>query len=133
MAATARALTLHHTLSTTAPRTFSRKGELRHEYLENSHGRVEAAKTYAAINRSIKTINVAEMEEENALLPKTLVGNVQRLVKVYNGVKPLLAVVTTLPLIPQAWRLALALFSSALEAVASSPEASADFKAGKDL
>jgi len=100
---------------------------------KNHMEEMEAAKTYAAINRSIRTINVTEMEEENALLPKTLVGNVQRLVKVYNGVKPLLAVITTLPLIPQPWRVALALFGSALEAVASSPEASADFKAGKDL
>lgn len=94
---------------------------------------LQASKTYAAINRSMKTINIAEMEQENALLPKTLAGNVQRLVKVYNGVKPLLSVIATLPLFPQAWRAAIVLFNSALEAVASSPEVSADFKAGKDL
>jgi hypothetical protein len=94
---------------------------------------MEASKMYAAINRSIKTIDVATMEEENSLLPQTFAGNVQRLVQVYNGVKPLLSVITTLPLIPQAWRAALSLFNSALEAVASSPEAKPGFKAGKDL
>jgi hypothetical protein len=94
---------------------------------------MEASKTYAAINRSIKTIDVSTMEEENGLLASTFAGNVQRLVTVYNGVKPLLTVITTLPLIPQAWRAALSLFNSALEAVASSPEAKPDFKAGKDL
>lgn len=94
---------------------------------------MEASKTYAAINRSIKTLDVATMEEENSLLPQTFAGNVQRLVQVYNGIKPLLSVITTLPLIPQAWRAALSLFNSALEAVASSPEAKPGFKAGKDL
>jgi hypothetical protein len=94
---------------------------------------MEASKTYAAINRSIKTIDVTTMEEENSLLPQTFAGNVQRLVQVYNGIKPLLSVIATLPLIPQAWRAALSLFNSALEAVASSPEAKPGFKAGKDL
>ena len=94
---------------------------------------MEATKTYAAINRSVKTIDTATMEMENGLLAGTFAERVQRLVTVYNGVKPLLAVLTTLPLIPQAWRAALGLFNSALEAVASSPEAKPDFKAGKDL
>jgi hypothetical protein len=94
---------------------------------------MQASKTYATINRSVKTIDAATMEQENELLPQSLVGSVQRLVKVYNGVKPLLSVIATLPLIPQAWRAALALFNAALEAVASSPEVNADFKAGKDL
>lgn len=94
---------------------------------------MEAAKSYAAINRAIKTINVAEMEQQNALLSASLVARVQQLVKIYNGIKPLLSVLTTLPLIPAAWRAALALFASVLETVVSSPEVSPDFKAGKDL
>ncbi|MBV9496868.1 MAG: hypothetical protein JOZ54_21680 [Acidobacteria bacterium] len=83
---------------------------------------MQASKTYATINGAVKTINIPEMEEENSLLPQTFAGSVQRLVKVYNGVKPLLSVIATLPLIPQAWRAALALFNAALEAVVSSPK-----------
>ena len=49
---------------------------------------------------------------------------------VYNAVKPLISVLTTIPLIPQAWRSAIALFNKSLAAVvAAVPE----FKAGKDL
>lgn len=102
---------------------------------------MQASKTYALINRSIKTINVADFAQENAVLPQTLSGNVQRLVKIYAGVKPLLTVIATLPLIPQTWRAAIALFNSALDAVAATSDvatatatdAPPDFKVGKDL
>lgn len=47
--------------------------------------------------------------------------------------KPLLGVACTLPLMPQTWRAGLALFLATLDAITSSEEVDADFKAGKDL
>ena len=101
-------------------------GELRMQELA-------ASKTYAAINRSIKTLNLAEMQQEREIAAATTAERVQRLVKVYTAIKPLLTVISTLPLLPQAWRAAVSLFPAAVEAVVSSPELNPDFKAGKDL
>jgi hypothetical protein len=92
-----------------------------------------AAKTYAAINRSIKTLDIAGTEMENAAISDTPSGRIQKLAKVYAAVKPLLTVISSLSLIPQAWRAGLSLFIAAVEAVTSSPELNPDFKAGKDL
>jgi len=92
-----------------------------------------AAKTFAAINRSIRTLDGTGMEMENAAIWDTPGGRIQKLLKVYAAIKPLLTVISSLPLIPQAWRAALSLFIAALDAVSSSPELNPDFKAGKDL
>ncbi len=94
-----------------------------------------SAKTpsFKAIDREIRTL-MAAMEQENTLLPDTQNGRIARLLKIYNGLKPLLTVISTLPLIPSTWRAALALFNSALAAVAAGVEdQDAEFKAGKDL
>ena len=92
-----------------------------------------ASKTYALINRSIRTLNIAEMEQEREIASLNAAQRVQKLVKVYTAIKPLLAVISSLPLLPQAWRAAVSLFLAAVEAVVSSPELNPDFKAGKDL
>lgn len=89
--------------------------------------------SFKHIDKAVKTLDLAAMEQENSLLPDNLSGRVQKLVKVYSGIRPLLTVVSTLPIIPAAWRAALTIFSQAVEAVVSSPEISTDFKAGKDL
>jgi len=89
-----------------------------------------ATKTYAAINRSIKTLDLSAMDEENSFAGATFVTHLDQLVTIYNGVKPLLAVLTSIPLIPQAWRAAIALFNKSLDAVVT---AVPQFKAGKDL
>jgi len=91
------------------------------------------AVSFKQIDQSVKTLDLATVEQENALLPDNLSGRVQKLVKVYGSIKPLLTVVSTLPIIPSGWRSALAVFSQAVEAVVSAPEISADFRAGKDL
>ena len=93
---------------------------------------ITAATTYGTINHSIRSLDLGEFECRNAI-GDTFVGRLQRLLKLYDSVKPLLAVVSTLPLLPQSWRAALALFLATLDAVASSPEVDRDFKAGKDL
>ena len=89
--------------------------------------------SFKHIDKAVKTLNIAEMEQENSLLPENLVGRAQKLVKVYSSIKPLLTVVSTLPLIPATWRAALTIFTQAVEAVVSSPEIDPNFKAGKDL
>ena len=59
---------------------------------------------------------------------------VAHLVKVYGGIKPLLTVLASLPIIPANWRNVLATFVVALDTVASrAGSVDADFKAGKDL
>ena len=94
-----------------------------------------SAKTidFKHIDKAVNTLNVAEMEQENALLPESLIARAQKLVKVYTSIKPLLTVVSTIPLIPATWRAALTIFTQAVEAVVSSPEIEPNFKAGKDL
>jgi hypothetical protein len=91
------------------------------------------AVSFKHIDKAVKTLNMAEMEQENALMGDNLSGRVQKLVKVYTGIKPLLTVVAALPIIPATWRAALTIFTQAVEAVVSSPEIAPDFKAGKDL
>lgn len=89
--------------------------------------------SFKHIDKAIKTLKTADMEQENALLGDNLSGRVQKLVKVYSSIKPLLVAVSALPIIPATWRAALVIFTQAVEAVVSSPEIAPDFKAGKDL
>ena len=89
-----------------------------------------ASKSYKAIDRSIKSLDLSALEEENTAIGGSFVVNLDRLVQVYTAVKPLISVLVTIPLIPQAWRVAIGLFNKTLEAVVLGvPE----FKAGKDL
>jgi len=113
--------------------------------MASDHSHVEqtaASKTYALITHSIKSLDSIDMEMENAAVAETAGGRVARLVTVYGAVKPLLTVLSTLPIIPQSWRAALLLFVSTLDAVvAIAPQIGdgtvkiddPDFKAGKDL
>jgi hypothetical protein len=95
---------------------------------------MNTTKAFKQIDRAIRTLDLKGMEEEQGLLPETQSGRIERLVKLYTGIRPLLAAVTALPLIPAAWRAALAIFTQALEALAATvPNANPDFKAGKDL
>lgn len=84
-----------------------------------------------SVDRSIRTL-VAEMEHENTLLAESAGGRVQRLLEIYRGIKPLLTVLASLPLLPSNWRAALVIFNQVLESLATSG-ITADFKAGKDL
>ena len=97
----------------------------------------KSAKTpsFKSIDRDIRALTAEmEQEKEHTLMPETQSGRVARLVKIYNGIKPLLTVLTALPLIPSSWRAALSLFNTALAAVAAGAEdVTAEFKAGKDL
>lgn len=99
---------------------------------KNHMDQLATSKTYKAIDRSIKTLDLSAMDEEmdNTAIGGNFVSSLDRLVTVYNAVKPLISVLATIPLIPQAWRAAISLFSKSLDAVVVEVP---QFKAGKDL
>ena len=98
---------------------------------ESSESTIKASKR--SVDASLRNLQ-KEMEQENTLLQETPVGRLQKVIKIYRGIKPLLSVISTLPLIPTTWRAAIVMFNQALEALAiSAPDVTADFKAGKDL
>ena len=91
------------------------------------------AKSKRNVDRKVRAL-MQEMEHENTLVQETPNGRLQRVLKIFRSLKPVLAVVGTLPLIPATWRGAIAMFVQALDALALvGPEITADFKAGKDL
>jgi hypothetical protein len=91
------------------------------------------AKHKRSIDRSIRTL-MQETEHENTLVADTPLGALQRVLKVYRQIKPLLAVISALPILPLTWRMALNGFTQALDALATAaPGVTAAFKAGKDL
>jgi len=54
--------------------------------------------------------------------------------KIWRGIKPVFAVIGSLPLIPSTWRGAIVVFTQALDALtAIGGDITAEFKAGKDL
>ncbi|PYQ25509.1 MAG: hypothetical protein DMF56_27230 [Acidobacteria bacterium] len=86
-----------------------------------------------AVDRSVRAL-MQEMEAENTLVAETPLSRLQKVLKIYRGVKPLLAVLGSLPLIPSTWRAAIVMFDQALEALSGvGGEITAQFKAGKDL
>jgi len=97
---------------------------------KNHMEEMAASRTYDAINRSIKALDLATMEKGNTLDGTSFVTRLDQLVTVYTAVKPIIAVLTTVPLIPKTWRAVLGFFSRSLDAVVI---AVPDFKAGKDL
>jgi len=86
-----------------------------------------------AIDRSVRTMQT-DMEHENTLVAETPVSKLQKVLKIYRSIKPLLAVLSTIPLIPSNWRAAVVIFNQALEALSGAgADITAQFKAGKDL
>jgi hypothetical protein len=86
-----------------------------------------------SVNGSIRTL-LQELKHEATPAAETPATRLQRVLKIYSGIKPLLAALAAFPFIPSAWRKSLLLFTQALEALSlSAPEVTAAFKAGKDL
>ncbi len=86
--------------------------------------------SFKQIDQSIKTLDRNAMKQAP---PDDFAGRVQKLVEVFGSIKPLLGLLSTVSLIPPAWRAALTIFTQSVEGVVSWPEIPADFKAGKDL
>ena len=86
-----------------------------------------------SVDASLRNLQ-KEMEQENTLVQETPIGRFQRVLKIFRGIKPLLTVLGSLPLIPSTWRAAIVMFTQALDSLAVvAPEVTAEFKAGKDL
>jgi hypothetical protein len=83
------------------------------------------------IDRDIRALN-SLMEHENTLLPQSPLRLLQRVLKIYAGIKPLLALLANLPVIPATWSGAIGMFIRALDAVAA-VDVTTEFKAGRDL
>ena len=77
---------------------------------------------------------MSSLEHERTVSAESPAAAFQRLLKVYRGLKPLLAFLTTFPLVPQSIRTGIGLLAQTLEAVSqAAPWFTAQFKAGKDL
>ena len=98
---------------------------------ESSEATIKHSKR--SVDASLRNLQ-KEMEQENTLVQETPVGRLQRVLKIFRGIKPLLTVLGSLPLIPSTWRAAIVMFTQALDSLAVvAPEVTAEFKAGKDL
>lgn len=98
---------------------------------ESSETHIKTSKR--SVDASLRNLQ-KEMEQENTLVQETPIGRLQKVLKIFRGIKPLFAVLGSLPLIPSTWRAAIVMFTQALDALALvAPEVTAEFKAGKDL
>jgi hypothetical protein len=90
-------------------------------------------KTKKRINGCVR-VTLASLESENTLIADTPNVLLQRALKVYIGLKPLLFFLSTFSLLPQMWRTGLTVLTQVLDALAAiGPVVDAQFKAGKDL
>lgn len=86
-----------------------------------------------SIDRGVRAL-MREMEHENTLVQETPNSRLQKVLKIFRSLRPTLALVGALPIIPSNWRAALSMLIQALDALALvGPEITANFKAGKDL
>jgi hypothetical protein len=90
------------------------------------------------VDQHVDALVLASLQASGTPVPANLGARLDKLVKVYNGIKPLLTVVVALPGIPPNWRAALTILTQAVDSVASAPElvtpkSDAGFKAGKDI
>jgi hypothetical protein len=77
---------------------------------------------------------MSALEHENTVIAQSPIAVFQRLLKVYKQLKPLLAFLTTFPLVPQSIRTGIMLLAQTLESVSEAgPTLTTWFKAGKDL
>jgi len=82
--------------------------------------------TFDTIDRHVQQFDTVSFLAEGAV--QTPATGAERLVAVFDAVRPILvALASTIPLIPAAWRTLMSVFVSTLD------DATASFKAGKDL
>ncbi|HEX8155065.1 MAG TPA: hypothetical protein VF698_18175 [Thermoanaerobaculia bacterium] len=99
--------------------------------LDASKSMIEKSKR--STDRTLRALNV-DMEQENTLVQDTPNGRLQKVLKIWRGIKPVFTVLSSLPLIPSTWRAAIVMFTQALESLSAvGGDITAQFKAGKDL
>jgi hypothetical protein len=98
--------------------------------LQNEHAAASAM--YGAVDNSMQ--QWVDFDEIAKPATAAKESPVEHAVGVYKSIRPLLSGLTTLWVLPPAWRTGLALLVTAFDALAGSPvEINPDFKAGKDL
>jgi hypothetical protein len=86
-----------------------------------------------SVDRGIRLL-VQELEHENTLATESPRGRVERVLTIYKGVRPLLTVLGTLPILPSPWRAAVVRFDHALRMLAlSARDFTPGFPAGDDF
>ena len=100
---------------------------------KNTYSAPDVDLTFEAIDAHVDGAGLDALLAQSAVA--TSVSKAQRLVTAYTAVRPILAALSVLPIIPVNWRLGLRVFVEALDAFASTLGVTAqdDFKAGKDL
>ena len=99
--------------------------------IEASKAAIEKSKR--STDRTLRALQ-QDTEQENTLVQDTPNSRLQKVLKIYRGIKPVFAVIGSLPLIPSTWRAAIVMFTQALDALtAVGGDITAQFKAGKDL
>jgi len=99
--------------------------------LEASKALIEKHKR--STDRTLRALNV-DMEQENTLVQDTPNTRLQKVLKIWRGIKPVFTVLSSLPLIPSTWRAGIVMFMQALESLSQfGGDIVAQFKAGKDL
>lgn len=99
--------------------------------IEASKAAIEKSKR--STDRTLRALQ-QDMEQENTLVQDTPNSRLQKVLKIYRGIKPVFAVIGSLPLIPSTWRAAIVMFTQALESLSLvGGDITAQFKAGKDL
>jgi len=90
--------------------------------------------SFATIDKGIANLrSTSTTGMEAKALPAAPGERGARLLGIYAAVRPILAVLSAVPLIPPTWREVLRLFVVTLDELAASPDPGAEFKAGKDL
>lgn len=89
--------------------------------------------TFEEIDQQINALNFSALHAP--ALTSTNAGRIDRALRIYRGIRPILIGLNLVPLIPQRWRDALQIFIAALDELTSTLPAgqNGDFKAGKDL
>ena len=91
------------------------------------------AKSKRSTDRTLRALSL-DMEQENTLVQETPNGRLQKVLKIWRGIKPVFSVVSSLPILPSTWRGMIVVFTQALDALSAvGGDITAEFKAGKDV
>lgn len=90
-------------------------------------------RTKKRINGCVRA-TMATLDNENLLVPDSPNVLLQRALKVFAGLKPLLAFLSAFPVLPQLWRTGITSLVQVLDSLAAiGSDVTLQFKAGRDL
>lgn len=90
-------------------------------------------RTKKRINGHVRA-TIASLDNENVLGADSPNVLLQRALKVFTGIKPLLSFLSAFSILPQVWRTGITVLTQVLDALAAiGPDVTVQFKAGRDL